>query len=499
MINCHFVDVLKTFHTDELIHFRNYIDSPYFNKRKKLVELYDIIKDYYPFFTDENFCRETVFHKLYPNEVYNYAKINEGLSSLYKLSLSYIKQISFEQNDVYGDVMFLEELRKRSLKQIFTLKSKDLDKSLDTLSNLDSDLFLKQYLVEIEKSNFIYLFGKKSRKEKIQSFLTQLNRNITSLTNFYVAEIIALSVSNFNFSHAFENFGNTVFVNFREKNLISQLFEVIKPYNKYNSYLSLLNLYFEAINDITNNERYYDYKNKVFQFQQSMSADDLNYHMNCLKAYCVIKNRDSKYRDEFSKEYIHLQEITLQKKLFIDSKTQFFLKEQFLNLLINYDIMKDKNKIKLLLNYVKYLHPDSRENLQYLTEAHYYFLNFSFDKVFSCLKKINVPDKTFEEKINNLEVRSLYEMNNFIECLEKITLYKKQRRANKYTSKMRTESQLLFLSALEKLVKIKEKNSSLDAEFLKNQIEKNSTIPCKEWLLEKCYELYEKPKQAYTY
>lgn len=499
MIKCHFIDVFKTFHPDELDVFRNYIGSPFFNKRKKLVDLYDIIRLYYPFFTEYNFTREKVFSKLYPGEKYNYGKINEGFSSLYKLALNYIRQISFEKNEVYPDITFLEELRKRSLKNIFGLTSKKINSEINRFNNIDSNLFLKQYLVEIENANFTILFGKRKNKENIESYISRLTKIMTSMTNFYISELISISVNNFNYSKAYSKDADNIFTKFHKSDILPTLFSIISPFTPYSSYLNLLNYYFEAIYDLGEKKKYYVYKQKVFECIDQMSVDDIGYHLSCLKSYCLIKKKNNHDVEEFSKEYLALQETILARKLFVNSKSEFFVKEQFFNLLGNYDDIKNKNKIKALLGYIKYLPPDNRDEMKYLTEAHLHFLNFSYEKVFSTLKKINVENKTFEERIYNLKIRSLYEMGCFVECMEKINLYKKQHRANKVLSKKRIESELLFLNTLEKLIKIKEKMSNFDAEYLKSKIEKDEFIPSKEWLIEKCYELYDKSKQAYQY
>ncbi len=499
MIKCHFIDIFKTFNPNEVDTFRDYLNSPYFNKRKKLVELYDIIKIYYPLFTDINFTREKIFSKLYPSEKYAYGKINEGLSSLYKLSLEYIKQSSFEKNEIYPDITFLEELRKRSLKSIFKLKSQRIGSELVELKNIDSNVFLKQYLVEIENANFIILYGTKKKKGNIDAYLSSVTKIITSLTNFYATELISTSVNNFNYSKPYTQKTENVFQKINHSNVLSKLFEIVTPFNQYDSYLNLLNCYFEAINDLDNEEKYFEYKRKVFENINRMSIDDIEYHLSCLKSYCILKRKEEKNSERFSNEYQSLQETILEKKLFVTSKSEYFIKGQFFNLLASYDVLKDKQKVKNLLGYVKYLPPDDRDDMKHLTEAHYNFLSYSYEKVFNSLNKVNVYDKTIEERLINLKIRTFYEMENYIDCIERINLYKKQLRSSKMLDKKRIDSELLFLNSLEKLIKIKEKDSKWDAEYLKNKIEKSEFIPSKEWLIEKCYELYEKPKQIYNY
>lgn len=499
MVKCHFVDVLKTFNPDELKKFRDFLDSPYFNKRKKLLELFDIIKDYYPFFTDENFSRENIFFKLYQDEKFSYGKINEGLSALYQLSINFIKQTAFESNNIYPDVTFVEELRKRSLKNIYYLFEKNSDIKKTTFTDIDSNLFLKQYLLQIESINFEFSFEKYNKKEKIEEFISKIGNITISLCNFYISEVVALCVNKFNYSTSYSSSEEDIFNKIYHTGIVKKMFEIIKPYNKYDSYLELLTYYLEAIYDLKDNMKYYTYKQKVFDNINKMSIDDIGYHLSCLQNYCVIKKRTAENRNEFSNEHLNLQETILEKKLFINTKSQFFVKEQFLNLITSYDTDKNKEKIQNLFQYIKYLHPDFREDLKLYAEAHYNFHNYSYEKSLTCLIRLNSLDKTFEEKIDNLWVRNLYEMNNYSGCFDKINLLRKHYRSNSFLNKKRISSQLSFLSTLESLIKIKEKSGRYDAEYLKEQIDKNDSIPCKEWLLEKCYELYEKPKQIYNY
>lgn len=499
MIKCHFVDILKTFTPDELKKFRDYLDSPYFNKRKKLLELFDIIKDYYPLFTDENFSRERVFYKLYSGEKYNYGKINEGLSALYQLSISFIRQISFENNSVYPDVTFVEELRKRSLKNIFKLFIKNSDSKKDKFIDIDSNLFLKQYLLQIESINFEFSYDKFNKKEKVEEFISKLGKIIISISNFYISEIVALCVTKFNYSAPYADLQEGIFKEIYKSGVIDKLTGIIKPFNQYNSYLELLTYYLEAINHLNDNSKYYDYKQKVFENIKRMSIDDIGYHLTCLQNYCVIKKKSNNNKEEFTTEHLNLQETILEKKLFINNKTQFFIKEQFLNMVTNYDTRKDKDKIKNLLGYIKYLHPDFREDLKLYAEAYYFFHNYSYSNSLECLIRISSLDKTFEEKINNLWVRNLYEMGNYSECMDKINLLRKNYRNNSFLNKKVVSSELSFLSNLENLIKIRDNTGKFDAEYLKNQLDKTESIPSKEWLIEKCYELYEKPKQAYQY
>jgi len=497
MVNCHFIDIFKTFNPDELSKFRDFLDSVYFNRRKKLVRLFDVTKDYYPFFTDDNFTRENIFAKVYPGEKFDYGKINEGLSSLYKLSLNYIKQVSYENNSIYTDVIFLEELRKRSLKNIFITKSKKITDRINEFNELDSNLFLKQYLTNIETLNFSIIFGKNNKNKKVKHYFTETKRAIISITNFYVSEVISHLVNSYNYSLLFSQKPDNFLENFYQSGIMLKLFESTKSLNKYDPYLRLLNCYFEAIYDLGDSQKYYDYKAKVLEQKKNMSTDDLEYHITCLISYCFIKKKIADSYDEFSKEYIILQETILRERLFVNSKSEFYMKENYMNLLVNYDSYKEKEKIEELLEYAKYLHPDFRQDLIHLSNAYYNFLNFSYEKALSSIAKINRINKAFEEKVYNLEIRVHFERKDFVDCIESINLFKKQLRTNTLLDKQKIKAELAFLTHVEKLIKITEDNTKIDAGYLQSRIQKDDTIPNKEWLIEKCEELCEKTKVRY--
>ncbi|MBN8569302.1 MAG: hypothetical protein J0M18_06695 [Ignavibacteria bacterium] len=499
MINCHFIDILTTFSPEEVNNFRYFITSPYFNKRKKIVELFDIIKEYYPFFNNDDFTREKIFAKFYPKEPYNYGKINEALSYLYKLSTLYLKQVAFEKNTIFPESIFREELRKRSLKNIFNLFTVKTKSRFSLQKEVDSNMFLSEYNNQIETINYLIMFSKNNKPEKVKELVDEVNNAIVTLTNFYVSEITSLSASNYNYSLAFSGKNFNIFNSILKAGIISKLFEIVKPLNKYDFYVQLLNCYFEAINDINDSDKYYSYKSKFFEYQKHMSSDDLEYHFACLVSYCLIKKRIPDFKDTFTKEYLNLYEEMLRKKLFLNSKSDFLLKEQYVNMLINYEAVKDNEKIKWLMEYIKFTHPDVREDLRSLSKAYYYFLSHSYNKTLEITKKINFKNKVIDEKVIGLEIKSLYEMGKYVECEEKIMLFKKQIRNNSLIDKSRIQSILVFLKSTSKLISLRQKSETHDASYLKNQLDKTESIPSKEWLIEKCYELYEKPKQVYQY
>ena len=71
MINSEAITLLKTLSPKELKKFRDFLNSPYHNKNKKLCEIFQELRKYCPSFSGRNFTKERLYKKLYKKEKYS--------------------------------------------------------------------------------------------------------------------------------------------------------------------------------------------------------------------------------------------------------------------------------------------------------------------------------------------------------------------------------------------------------------------------------------------
>ena len=90
MINHPFIDFLKTLSKDEVQKFADFISSPYFNKKSRLMKLFNALIKNYPGFNDEWFNKKNLYQKLYPGKVYHDSTIRDMLSDLLQLSKEFL-------------------------------------------------------------------------------------------------------------------------------------------------------------------------------------------------------------------------------------------------------------------------------------------------------------------------------------------------------------------------------------------------------------------------
>jgi len=83
------VSILKQFDEPEWKSFRRLVDSPYFNRRPKLLELLDLIKKACPKWTTKKLAKVYIYSKLFPKEVYIEKRLVEMRNALVKLIEQY--------------------------------------------------------------------------------------------------------------------------------------------------------------------------------------------------------------------------------------------------------------------------------------------------------------------------------------------------------------------------------------------------------------------------
>lgn len=91
MQNTRLVKLLKKFPQDDIKKFRDFVNSPFFNKNKKVIRLAEYILKFYPDFSQKDFEEEAVFKKLFPGEKYEYQKIKNLISDLLNLAFNYLR------------------------------------------------------------------------------------------------------------------------------------------------------------------------------------------------------------------------------------------------------------------------------------------------------------------------------------------------------------------------------------------------------------------------
>src|SRR5258706_4791574 len=122
MQNYKIIDVLKSFNKKELKKFGEFVSSPYYNKNRNVIKLLDILEKYYPDFSSKKLEIEEISGKVFSKDKYDYHKINNIVSDLYKLSEKFLTVINFSKKEFAENKFLLSELRQRNLNNLYEQK-----------------------------------------------------------------------------------------------------------------------------------------------------------------------------------------------------------------------------------------------------------------------------------------------------------------------------------------------------------------------------------------
>ncbi|MBK9334703.1 MAG: hypothetical protein IPM96_20450 [Ignavibacteria bacterium] len=108
-------EILKTFSKNEIIDFKDFLASPFFNDSKKLSKLLELLIKYHPQFQMTSITDNDLSRMISPQIEFNKSTMKALFSNLYKKSLEYLKVSNFLSKEIESSDFLREELFKRKL------------------------------------------------------------------------------------------------------------------------------------------------------------------------------------------------------------------------------------------------------------------------------------------------------------------------------------------------------------------------------------------------
>ena len=472
MENTKLIKVLKTFSKTEIVKFRDFVKSPYFNKNKSVIELGDVILGFYPDFDSEDFTEENVFKRVFGGEKFDYFKIKNILSDLFQLAISFLKNISGESKAYEKEIDLLSELHERKLDLIYSQREKRVSGYLNnSLIKDETYYYLRHHLGKINTSHYKfeksgYLFN------QIQNeFDTFLDYSLIGLLRLYSKMLHNRNHGNINFNmEMFDNVWEYVKdKNFEDnpscliyKQLIS--LELTRDENEYRQLLSLKEKY---IDNMPVEDIYY-----ILQFVNSFAAYRLNlgdesYYKDRFAAFKEIIDRNF-----FPNEIIFPNFITTFTSACMADDIEWAedFKKRFQNGILPNE--ERSNAINYCGGFLAYRLKDYSKALEYFAKTNF--------KLF-----------LFKVMVRSYTVRIFYEQNMYEQTITAIDAFRHYLKSEKLIADGQKKAHYDFLKYLTDLTMLKlegvRKNDSNKLSYIKKQIKEMQSNPLgvKNWLIEK--------------
>ncbi|MBL0108744.1 MAG: hypothetical protein IPP52_16040 [Ignavibacteria bacterium] len=149
-------DLLKTFSLKEIKDFREFLRSSYFNKRRAVTKLYEIISAYHPGYDSDLLTKESIFKKLFPDKIYNDSTLRVLTHYLTELAEKYLVVSKVENDKPEYSIQLQMALCSRKQYRLLEKNIKRSEDFLEKESPDAEDYYFYKYRLENEKIKFMY-------------------------------------------------------------------------------------------------------------------------------------------------------------------------------------------------------------------------------------------------------------------------------------------------------------------------------------------------------
>lgn len=488
MVKSKAMDIIKSFSVNERESFKDFLKSPYFNKKKKIITLYDIILKNIGNMNSKNSLEEKLFSVLFSGNKFSYSFIRNLMSELLRLCELFLPVNDFKWKNntaFYNNMIVLKEFNKRHLDSLFQLKIKKYQHALkknlidpeyyDSLGKIEAesvafDLYRSSMenvplkVVQRSEYNLCYI------TQLLEFDLNDLSVNMSAYNLNFESELIYEFIKNFNIENYLKKLRETKNPIRSELEIRLRLILLSIKQNDTENYFKLKELIIKNINKYTNNER----SNMFIK----------------LKNYCAVRiyNDDKMYYDE--KYYLSKLECEVVK---YNSDGVGHLYANIYIEVVQKAVLNNEIKFakKYISEFTKEVEKSKQLSIYNLAMSFIEFENRNFIKTLDYLSGIRTFNYLIKNNCKVIYLKTYYELNYFEAGFSALDSFAHYIKENKQFNSKRREMLKKNYNIFNKLYKIKsspKKYSQGDLELLRNEIAK-AKIYHSEWYLEKINEL----------
>ena len=477
MHNNSLIKLLRTFSQKEISDFYDFLLSPYFNKKNSVIKLFEIIRKYYPEFTDEALLKKNIHAKLFPGKVYNDSNLRVLVHNLNELAKKFISFNDFGNNKVEFDFGMLYGLIQ---KHQFNNMNKMINKLISDLvpENVLAESY-NYFRFRLEYENISFLA--QSHIGVFEKFLDKADfeKVFHYLSSYYYIKSMRLYINILNLQHIYKKEFNTSnfekMVSVIDKNMFNEnpVIEI---------YYCIIKL-FEKDNE---EKSYFRIKELVKKIKKTLHRDDLNEIYINLTNYCN-RNINAGIK-KFVKEKFEIYKEENELKLYVING--YMPPVYYKNLVILALSLNEYSWVKeFILTHKNDLPGDSKENVYNYCMALYEFDMKQFEKSLGMLSKIKYDELYLKYDSKILQLMIYYETDASESLISSLEAYRHFLSNNKLLPENKKELYSNFYKSFSKLVTYKSKNDLLELERLKLNIPADMKMFNKDWVIRKIDEL----------
>lgn len=387
--------VLEHLEPGEYKRLLKFLNSPYFNQSRTLVQLCEVLLVQVEN-KQKGFKREVVWRKLFAREPYDDVNFRKYCSDLLKLVESFMAHEMFMQEPVREAVNTLEFVVRRRMEPLYNSAFRQARSEMQKQNYRTLDFFHNTYLIE----RLYYSMMDFDVKVNVRANLEEISHN---LDLYYWIEKIKLHSS----ALSQRKTGNYTY----KIDFVDEIIAYLQHYpQEHEPELKLYYYAFLTLYDENNTDHYYKLREMLAQFGANMPQKEAIELYDSALHYSTGKiNKGNRI---FLQEYFDLSEEAIQKNVFLVKNE--LAPWRFNNITV---AALRLGKLDWAENFVTqyhlYLPSETRQNTYTFNLARVYFYQQKFEKVLSLLRNIEYEDIGYNliSKVNL--TLTYYELDEF--------------------------------------------------------------------------------------
>lgn len=481
MLKTSFLEMIRTFDKEELKRFEAFINSPYFNSRSYVINLFKLIKEHSPGFNDTKIEKEKLWKEMFPDKNYNYGVMKNIIYDITKLAERFMEVEIFNLDEKARMNCLLEKLSQKHLDTIFLNKYNAFEKSKYKSSKFYESIYEDLVPFTVKRFN-LGAYNTKTRVKFISS----------SIAKLFILEFIVKFAPNLNNIYIEKTDFNEIpeddFVNVFSNMLINSGIEKCAESLKSDRDMRIFLIYLKIIKCYMNPEKirhYFELKDTLCKTDRYISESTVRGLYACLGS--VLDNCKDTVNVNKNSELLKLMHILVDKKIFAEDNG-IVSPSLFMLAVKTAAYEKDSKFIEKIQK--EYLHKTDRshqENLKHFAAAYLHYSKKEYDDSLSCIGKVSIDSFPMKYALKNLQILISFEKDDYDMFLYLQDSQKHFLSNNKSVSVSYKISNMKFLNFLNTLFKLRQTKDKIKLDYLEKSILGDRMVN-KYWLLEKIKE-----------
>lgn len=434
MVQDHFnnhrvIEIINKLDTQSRQNLHMLLCSSYFNRRKNIVILFEIIDKHIALNKSESLFYKKTHKLIYPNKPYIKQDVTRLLSNLNKL----VEKFLIMENTMSDNFNF-EVLLMQSVKDIHPEYLEKIILKLENSAEIkDASNLYNKFIIESAKCHI------KSRKDNRIGDVNYMN-TFSALEEFYAYNSLKLNCFMLNRSLA---------INISYQNLVN-----LDICNKYSDNVSIkcFLLAYESLLDMRSEVKYRELKEFIYAQHNRLNKEDVNVLLTILEniTHIVVKGEEHYYSMLF--ELYEFQEKNQSDELLKGIHYHLFKNFVVVALKIN----QTKWVEKILEKYQNTIVPTEHSNeILSFCRASLHFAKKSFDEALLIINNVKFDDIYLKLALKRMYLKIYYELNEHITLTSAINSYRVYlSRENKIKQGKKSEERL-FSNIIDKLYRMR--------------------------------------------